>query len=181
MEDARASTMEGFSHLTPPFALLTPWLWAEDDGGGHSREGCLGGSARRGRERVAAGLCERLLACLEGWPPPCFSLQFNKAFGNDTIEKLLQGTCSLVYSWGLCHLTCEMAGCEYVSGRFLAVQMLSLSGQRCGGWAPEEARSPAGQFPPRAVGSGPLISLSHVRMEENPVNLEGLNKSLLNR
>lgn len=66
MEDARESTMEGFSHLTPPLGLLTPWLWAEDDGGGQRREGSLGGSARQGRAWVAAGLWERLLACLEG-------------------------------------------------------------------------------------------------------------------
>lgn len=31
------------------------------------------------------------------------------------MKRLLQGTHGLVYSLGLCHLICDVAGCEYVS------------------------------------------------------------------
>lgn len=65
---------------------------------------------------------------------------FNKtSLINEALKKLLQGTHSPVYSLGLCHLVCEMAGCEYVSS---SAQTLSLSGQLCGGWAPAEDVDP---------------------------------------
>lgn len=137
--------------------------------------------ARQEREGEGAGLGKRLLSCLQGCAqaahlpaslidPPTLH-PFNKAsLINETMKKLLQGTRSLVYSLGLCHLICEMAGCEDVSS---SAQTLSLSGQSVVGglhlrtWT---LGSPGGQFLPCAEGQGPLISLPHVRMEENPVN-----------
>ena len=107
MEDARASTMEGFSHLTPPSGLLspnpglTPWLWAEGGAGGGG--GCLEGSARQ--QGKGWGLAS-VRGSFPTWgavrrpPPPRCSLNknmpslrgFHKAsVMNDSIERLLRG------------------------------------------------------------------------------------------
>lgn len=68
VQDARASTMEGFSHPTPPFraavtkAKLTPRLWAEDGGGvGRGGEVIQKALPRWGRKAVGWG---------RGWPLP---------------------------------------------------------------------------------------------------------------
>lgn len=132
MEDARASTMEGFSHLTPPSVLLSPNLGRHPGPGqrmaGVGKERRLFGRLCQAEEGgMGAGLCRRLLFHLEGCAQAALlpasllvdmpSLQqLNKvSLINYAMKRLLQGTCSLVYSLGLCHLICEMVTYVYVS------------------------------------------------------------------
>lgn len=101
---------------------LTPWLWAEDGGGGGGGR-LFGRLCQAGEERDGDWLCNRFLSRLEGCAQatlPCFSLHgSHKAsllinFGLMTPKRGYFGNCGLVYSLGLCHLICGMAGCEQV-------------------------------------------------------------------